>query len=159
MLRKNISPLLESTGQFDLDYCRGPLWIANRKHIAHNFNKMIITSLDGKYNKLADGTLLLVWGGRFKSGAFFKKGTYHIRIITKGTEAFGEMAKVNIYLGNDSVASFSTTKDYSEKLIVFNSQEEQFRELNIDFINDISDPKTKQDRNVWLKPIVIKKVN
>jgi len=117
------------------------------------------SSLEGR-KIIEDDLIKMPWGGVIKSKTLqFEKSRYKIQIISKGSKALGETARLKVYIGFNLIADFFTSIEYEEKTIIFTSEKEQLKRLIIEFANDYYDREKNLDRNVWIRSVEILKID
>lgn len=117
------------------------------------------SSLEGR-KIIEDDLIKMPWGGVIKSKTLqFEKSKYEIRIISKGSIALGETARLKVFVGLNLVADYFTSLEFNEKIIEFTSKKEQVKRLKIWFDNDYYDHEKKEDRNVWIKSVTLEKID
>lgn len=121
--------------------------------------KIAPPSLEGR--KIIEGdSIVMPWNTAARSKRIqFEKAKYEIRITSKGSKALEETARLKVFIGVYLVADYFTSTEYKEKIIEFQSKKNQNKRLWIEFVNDYNDPVTNQDRNAWIKSIVIIKMD
>lgn len=88
----------------------------------------------------------------------FEKSDYEIRISTRGTRASNEYPKVLLLIGHEPVAEFFATRGIREKVFEFRSRSRRPKKLVLDFVNDFSSPDGNEERKLYIRSIVIKKM-
>ncbi|MFO1486059.1 MAG: DUF1592 domain-containing protein [Verrucomicrobiaceae bacterium] len=104
------------------------------------------------------GAILLASSGYVKHPVVLDKpGKYHFKIKAGAQQAGGEPAKFDVRVAGKNAGSFSVTaKDQAPQW--FSSEVELpagRHEIQIWFLNDFYDEKTRQDRNLWLHQLQI----
>ncbi|MCK5538872.1 MAG: glycosyltransferase family 39 protein [Bacteroidales bacterium] len=106
------------------------------------------------------------WPGSVATPIYsLKKNNYELIINAKGTKAFDEYAKLKIQVfkiqkDKNSVLvekMIDTKEDFSEFIVPFEIKQDDNISFVISFINDKSNLETKEDRNVYLKSIELKR--
>jgi hypothetical protein len=110
--------------------------------------------------------LRMVWNGTVTTPAYMlKQGEYSVVISARGTKAFDEYAKLKVRVftidsGKQMLLAekiIETKHDYADYTLPFNVNENSNFSVELSFINDRGRAKPKEDRNAYLKPIIIKK--
>lgn len=119
-----------------------------------------ITVSDFQPGAVADigfGKVVTIWGGTVTSnGVLLKKGNYVIGIDAKGTKAKGDFAKLGVFIDDKKIGDYYTTDDFQTRPLSYQqSRDEDSARIRIVLENDLFDPKTKEDRNAFLKKIVL----
>lgn len=97
-----------------------------------------------------------------ESSAFFKaklkgnKNKKHIVMIeAKGSEARGQGAKIVFFVNGAKLSEVEFKKsDFTKTKIEFESGDKEV-DIQLSFINDFYDEKTKEDRNFFLKSMLV----
>ena len=95
-----------------------------------------------------------------------KKGNYELIVNAKGINAFDAYAKLKIQIfkpeknKNSLIAEkmIDTKQNFIDFVVPFKVKEDDNILFVVSFINDKSDRKTKEDRNAYLKSIILKKL-
>ncbi len=110
--------------------------------------------------------LAMPWSGSVTTPIYeLKKNNYDLIVNAKGTKAFDKYAKLKIQVfrsGKDTNSLFiekifDTKQDYTEFTTSFKLQQDTNVSFVVSFINDKSRAIPKEDRNVYLKSIILKK--
>ena len=127
--------------------------------IIENSKKIHLLNFEGSEVIIIRSDEILMYGnGIIRSKKIhFEDSKYEVRIIAKGSEALGETAKLVVCIGTKIIADYFTSTEYKEKIIEFTIEKNQLKPLMIGFINDYYDQEKNQDRNVWIKSIIINK--
>ena len=127
--------------------------------ISKDIGKLPLASFEGP--KTIEGNLIFMpISGVIKSKKiYFEKSKYEIRIISKGSRALGETARLKVFVGLNLVADYFTAVEFNEKIIEFKSKKEHVKRLKIWFDNDYYDPEKNLDRNVWIRSVEILKID
>ena len=127
--------------------------------IIENSIKFPLLNFEGSKVIIIRSHEILMYGnGIIKSKKiYFENSKYEARIIAKGSEALGETAKLVVFIGTKVIADYFTSTEYKEKIIEFTIEKKQLKRLIIGFTNDYYDQEKKQDRNIWIKSIIINK--
>ena len=108
--------------------------------------------------------LSMWWGGNITSSMHtLKPGNYSIKILAKGTKAHNEYAKFRTELVTDDGHKIVDFTEETEKTFAIYSKDFRLDKasnvfVKFTFINDGSDPETKEDRNLFLNSIYFQKV-
>ena len=127
--------------------------------ISKDMDKLSLSSFEGP--RRIEGNLIFMPGGGVieSKKIHFEKSKYEIRIISKGSKALGETARLKVFVGLNLVADYFTAVEFNEKIIEFKCKKEQLKRLKIWFDNDYYDPEKKLDRNVWIKSVTLIKID
>jgi len=108
----------------------------------------------------------MYWSGSVTTPIYsLKKNTYDLIINAKGTKAFDEYAKLKIEVFNSKKDKntliiekiVNTKQDFTDFIIPFDIKYDDNVSFVVSFINDKGRKEPKEDRNVYLKSIIIKK--
>ncbi|MDZ7695451.1 MAG: hypothetical protein U5R49_00510 [Deltaproteobacteria bacterium] len=111
--------------------------------------------------------LVMSWNGSITTPTYLLgKDNYELLVTGRGTKAFDQYAKLKIEIqkeGNKEKAvliekTFDTKEDFIDFLVPFDVKERSNISFVVSFINDRSNPKTNEDRNVYLKSIILKRI-
>ena len=77
---------------------------------------------------------------------------------SKGTPAFEEFPKINIFIDEDKVGSFTNEKDFKkhEYIVHINDYNPVLR---FEMINDAIDKETEEDRNSFISSILLERIS
>lgn len=139
---------------------------------AYNTNPFSFGGLNIDFNKCnlskpyKGNPLGMYWPGSVTTPVYeLDKNKYDLIINTKGTKAYEQYAKLKIQVfkmkkGENSLLvekTVDTKQDFTDFTVPFKIKQDDNISFVVSFINDKSDPKTKEDRNIYLKSIILKK--
>ena len=108
--------------------------------------------------------LCMSWSGSLTTPIYpLKKNNYKLFVKAKGTKAFGEYAKLKIQIlqnENDKSSlvvekTVDTGPDFNVFIIPFEIKKDNNISFVVSFINDRTTRKNKEDRNAFLKSIIL----
>lgn len=102
--------------------------------------------------------VVALWGEKLNANTFkLAPGKYNLKIISRGTKAANEYAKVNVLLNNKKIGEYITGENTQQTDITFDNNDESATIL-FEITNDFTDPATKEDRNLFITKALISKV-
>jgi mannosyltransferase len=111
---------------------------------------------------MAKDSVIQVTAGDFRSGIMtsnalpLKKGNYVVGVESKGIKVKGDFAKLGVFVDDKKIGDYYTTKNFQIPPLYYRqSRDEDSARIRIVLENDVFDPKTKEDRNAFLKKIVL----
>ena len=85
----------------------------------------------------------------------FPKGRYHLYIHCKGTELDGEFPRVRVQVGESKIGNFATQNVFQDYPLSFSFNNGKSARLHIIFDNDMYNRETGEDRNLYIKSLMI----
>jgi uncharacterized membrane protein len=111
---------------------------------------------------MAKDSVIEVAAGDFRSGTMtsnalpLKKGNYVIGVESKGVKVKGDFVKLGVFIDDKKIGDYYTTKNFQILPLYYQqSRDEDSVRIRVVLENDLVDPKTKEDRNAFLKKIVL----
>jgi uncharacterized membrane protein len=86
---------------------------------------------------------------------FFPKGRYRLYIHCKGTEADGEFPRVRVQVGGLAIGNFTTQNFFQDIPLGFAFSNDESARIRIIFYNDSYNRETDEDRNLYIKSLMI----
>ncbi len=128
-------------------------WAANGSQVitSTNFPEPNAADIDGQ-------KVIAIWGGTVKSYAVtFKKGSYEMSVLSKGTPVAGVYPHLNIYMNGKKVYEFYTPQVFGTRKTIISVPADGNYEIQIELDNDASDPAKSEDRNAFIQRILFMK--
>lgn len=98
-----------------------------------------------------------LWDGQlFSHPLRMKKGNYVLTINCYGTTAHDTLAQVSMHINNNEMGRFVSSKEYESKEFHFKLETDTIVKIALKLENDLYDPITEEDRNLFVKSIVLK---
>lgn len=85
----------------------------------------------------------------------FPKGRYRLYIHCKGTEVDGEFPRVRVQVGESKIGNFATLNTFQDYPLSFSFNNGKSARIHIIFDNDMYNSKTGEDRNLYIKSLMI----
>lgn len=99
-----------------------------------------------------------IWGGSVNTRPYhFLPGSYSVVITHSGTAADNEFPYIRVNVGKIAADSFYTAAAFTRKSFTVRISEEKHLSLSFDMLNDMEIPERKEDRNAFIKSVVIYK--
>jgi uncharacterized membrane protein len=86
-----------------------------------------------------------------------KAGKYSFMLIAKGQPAAGEFPNLNVYIGSKLSGIYTLTNKYDEYIGYFNIPQDTASRVRLMMDNDMVDPGSHEDRNAFVKSVLIVK--
>ncbi|MBD0256165.1 MAG: glycosyltransferase family 39 protein [Cytophagales bacterium] len=104
----------------------------------------------------ADGTRVLWGNGSFQTQPVtLRPGHYELLLNGYGTKVGPNRSHVNVYLNDKQLTSHLMADQPSQHAIPFDLKETTQVQIRVEFDNDYSDPRTGEDRNVFMQSIEV----
>lgn len=100
--------------------------------------------------------VVALWGGEVSSKPItLPKGTYRFRIVSKGTPAEKVFPHVQVFVGDQKIASYFTPASFEAHEHAFTLDRDQVAAIRIQMDNDLYLESKNEDRNAFIREIVI----
>jgi hypothetical protein len=101
--------------------------------------------------------VLPLWSGEIAlNAAGLSNGKYQIIISSKGTKAAGVYPHVNVFVNDRKIGDYTATPQFEQKFFNFELEENNVV-IKLQMDNDLYDPDNNEDRNVFVRSIIINK--
>jgi hypothetical protein len=87
------------------------------------------------------------------------KGKYEMTIFSCGTPALKIYPHINVFVNDSKAGSYFTSSDYKKEIILFEQKTDSNTRLKLLMDNDLTDTKTREDRNAFILYVQIKKTS
>jgi uncharacterized membrane protein len=131
--------------------------LLERKDIHDKFFNYPISFPPDKMIDLDNENVLAIWDGEYVSNPIpLPRGKYTIGIKSKGTKAAGVYPHINVFVNDNKIGDFSGTSRY--ELINFTFEiEKDSAFIRLQLENDLYIPDNNEDRNLFVRSIIISK--
>ncbi len=112
------------------------------------FDKSLLSTVNNEQ-------VITLWGGQIQSlPIHLKKGKYSMKIISRGTSSEKEFPRIKVLL-NDTIIGHYTATDITSSIDFHFDVHTMNNIVKIEMMNDYTNPKTKEDRNLFINQIII----
>ena len=158
---KTFSQNLVATGSFividSFDSKDAFARLLSRKGSENQFSNYIIPLPADQYMELDNEKLFPIWSGEvILNTGKLPSGSYTMTITSKATAAKGEYPSLSVFVNERKIGHYIGKAQLGETVIHFNINEEDAA-IRLMMENDLWDPVTNEDRNFYIRSIVLKK--
>ena len=101
-------------------------------------------------------SVILFNNGIIKSDSVhFRRGRYHLYIHCKGTDINGRYPHVNVRIGKMKIDDFYTQNFYQDYQLSFTIEDDEAAKIRIIYDNDAYIKETGEDRNLYIKCVMV----
>ena len=115
-----------------------------------------LTTQDFPPGDIADvgGKVVAIWNGFVTSNPIaLPEGDYTVHILAKGTPALKIYPHVSVTVNGTKIGEYFATGDFQDVQFPYHQKGADSVRVTIGYENDFMDPKTKDDRNLFLQKI------
>jgi hypothetical protein len=120
----------------------------------NSFEKDKIFDLNGK-------NVIALWSNAAanSSDVILTTGKYEMTVFSCGTPALNIYPHINVFVNDSKVGDYFTSSDYNKEIIQFEQKADGNVRLKLLMDNDLTDIKTKEDRNAFILYVQIRKAS
>jgi hypothetical protein len=116
------------------------------------FNTDQVTVLD-------DQRVLAIWDGQaVLNTPQLPKGKYKISVVSKGTQASGVYPHINVFVNDLRIGEYTATPQFERHDFSFDIKSSN-AVIRLQMDNDLYDPAKNEDRNLFVRSVILNKVD